>query len=81
VLKFFKERISLQYPLMQKQQDPFEVKREAHEAFQHSKAESVVGRDAMLKQVCICVCVCVYARAHVRVCTRIHSICIELYAL
>ena len=51
VLNFFKERIAEQYPLLEAKDNPLERQREAHEAFMTSKAESVLGRDGVIKEV------------------------------
>ena len=37
--------------MVEKDPDPFSVKTEAHEAFLKAKAESVLGRGAVIKQV------------------------------
>ncbi len=50
-MKFFKERIEMQYPLAEVEDDPFLSKKEAHEAFMKSRAEMVLGREKLLKQV------------------------------
>ncbi len=50
-MNFFKERIELQYPLQDMEDDPMLRQREAHEAFMKSRSEVVLGRAKVLKQV------------------------------
>lgn len=52
VYLFFKERISSQYPpLDDEEMNPWEHSRLQHQSFVKSRCESVLGRDAQLKQV------------------------------
>ncbi|KAI0212081.1 hypothetical protein LSAT2_003023 [Lamellibrachia satsuma] len=51
VFDFFKRRIAEQYPLEEKQQDPYQDTKEQHEAFMKSRCNDIVGRDDVLKQI------------------------------
>ncbi|XP_071785038.1 telomerase protein component 1-like isoform X1 [Asterias amurensis] len=48
---FFKERISLQYPLQTTNLDLFQQSREAHESFMKNRSASVLGRTELLEQI------------------------------
>eukprot|EP00058_Branchiostoma_floridae_P025527 XP_002611017.1 hypothetical protein BRAFLDRAFT_97506 [Branchiostoma floridae] len=51
VLEFFKTRISQQYPLDETPADPYQRQREAHESFMKNRAEVVLGRDQVLREI------------------------------
>ncbi|CAH1244024.1 TEP1 [Branchiostoma lanceolatum] len=51
VLEFFKDRISMQYPLDDTPADPYQRQREAHESFMKNRAEVVLGRDQVLREI------------------------------
>ena len=51
VFNFFKDRISVQYPLNDDAEDIFQHMHEGHESFMKAKAEMVLGRGDMLDKV------------------------------
>ncbi|XP_019645560.1 PREDICTED: TPR repeat-containing protein DDB_G0287407-like isoform X1 [Branchiostoma belcheri] len=51
VLEFFKDRISRQYPLDNTPANPYQRQREAHESFMKNRAEVVLGRDLVLREI------------------------------
>jgi hypothetical protein len=53
IFEFFKERISIQYPLDQETaDDPYFMSKEAHESFMKQRCQNVFGRAEILKKVC-----------------------------
>ena len=52
MFKFFKDRISVQYPLIEDSQtDVFQHMREGHESFMKAKADAVLGRADVINKV------------------------------
>ena len=51
VFDFFATRVEHLFPLDTTLNNPLEIQRDAHEMFLDSRAQSVLGRDHILKQV------------------------------
>ena len=51
VFEFFKKRIADQYPAIEVDPNPYLQAKEQHESFMCNKAETVLGRDDILREV------------------------------
>ncbi|XP_033641295.1 telomerase protein component 1-like [Asterias rubens] len=51
IFEFFKKRIAAQYPVQDKELDPYQLAREAHESFMKNRGGLVLGRNTTLDMI------------------------------